>query len=256
MYYDRILLLVPHPDDEVVGCCAAIGRARAAGANVSALYLTNGVPARDALWPWDRKYHAERVARRWREAEAAADVLGLQVLERRNLSSRSLRYHIGDSLRAVRAAIHQSNAQAIWVPAYEGGHADHDVANFIASLLQDQTSVWEFAEYNNAGGRTNSQTFCQPAQLEQTLELSPEEVALKRKALALYASERNNLAHIRTEHERFRPLSDYDYSRPPHEGSLFYARFHWVPFRHPRIDFTRPADVSSAITEFGETLPR
>jgi LmbE family N-acetylglucosaminyl deacetylase len=25
----RILVLVPHPDDEVVGCAAAIGRARA-----------------------------------------------------------------------------------------------------------------------------------------------------------------------------------------------------------------------------------
>ena len=256
MYYDRILLLVPHPDDEAVGCCAAIGRARAAGATVSALYLTNGVPARDALWPWDRKHHAERVARRWREAEAAAELLGLQVLERRNLPSRSLRHHIGDSLRAVRAALHRTDAQAIWVPAYEGGHADHDVTNFVASLLRDQVGVWEFAEYNNAGGRTNSQTFCQPAQPEETLELTSGEIALKRKALALYASERGNLAHIRTEHERFRPLAAYDYSRPPHEGTLFYARFHWVPFRHPRIDFTRPADVSRAIAEFGETLPQ
>ena len=254
MYYDRILLLVPHPDDEVVGSCAAIARARAAGATVSALYLTNGVPTRNALWAWDRQRHNERVEQRWQEAEAAAELLGLQIIERRNLASRSLHRHMGDSLRAIRAAIQRCSAQAIWVPAYEGGHTDHDVTNFLASLLRDQLAVWEFAEYNNAGGRTSSQRFVASAGPEEKIELTSEEVEVKQEALGLYASERGNLAHIRTEQECFRPLAAYDYSRPPHEGTLFYARFHWVPFRHPRIDFTKPADVSQAIIAFKETI--
>jgi hypothetical protein len=28
---------------------------------------------------------------------------------------------------------------------------------------------------------------------------------------------------------------------------LFRERFHWVPFRHPRIDFDRSADILAAL---------
>ena len=42
----RILILAPHPDDEIVACGIAALRARAAGARVFVLYLTTGIPAR------------------------------------------------------------------------------------------------------------------------------------------------------------------------------------------------------------------
>jgi hypothetical protein len=79
------------------------------------------------------------------------------------------------------------------------------------------------------------------------LQLTPDERALKKKALALYRSEKLNLNYVGVERECFRPLTGYDYSRPPHPGLLWYARFQWVPFRHPRVDFTRPSEVSGAI---------
>jgi LmbE family N-acetylglucosaminyl deacetylase len=50
----RILVLVPHPDDEVVGVAAAIARARADGARLFALYLGHGCLSRETLWPWQR----------------------------------------------------------------------------------------------------------------------------------------------------------------------------------------------------------
>ena len=63
-----ILILVPHPDDEVVGFAAAIGRAKAAGAKIvheiaDASYDGRGYSCRDLeghLWsfgsydPWAR----------------------------------------------------------------------------------------------------------------------------------------------------------------------------------------------------------
>lgn len=48
MFGQRVLILVPHPDDEVVGAAAAIARARAQGAAVTGVFLTTGVP--DADW--------------------------------------------------------------------------------------------------------------------------------------------------------------------------------------------------------------
>jgi LmbE family N-acetylglucosaminyl deacetylase len=68
----RILVLAPHPDDEIVACGIAASRARAIGARVFVLYLTTGIPATEALWPWQRAGHAARVSRRRAEAHAAA----------------------------------------------------------------------------------------------------------------------------------------------------------------------------------------
>lgn len=249
MLAERILLLVPHPDDEVVGCCAAIGRARAAGGSVDAVYLTNGVPAREVLWPWDRPSHAARVARRWREAAQAAAHLGLSVAARQDIPTRTLKSHLRQTLAMLERLVAELRPQLLWTPAYEGGHQDHDVANFLASRLRPLVPVWEFSEYNFAGGAVRSNSFIDANGSEQILTLDPKEAADKRKALSIYASEHGNLRHIVTRQEAFRPLPRYDYARPPHSGRLFYQRFQWVP-RHPRVDYCRPAEVCRAMTGF------
>jgi hypothetical protein len=89
-----------------------------------------------------------------------------------------------------------------------------------------------------------------PTGTETELRLHEREVAAKRAALALYASERGNLAHIAAARETFRPLASYDYARPPHPGVLFYRRFQWVWPRHPRVDYTRAEEVCAAIGAF------
>ena len=99
-------------------------------------------------------------------------------------------------------------------------------------------------EYAFAGGVVRANAFADGA---GAIRLSAEEAAWKRELLALYASERGNLRHIGVEQEALRPLPRHDYTRPPHAGKLFYQRFQWVPFRHPRIDFTRPEDVCAAL---------
>ena len=71
----RILVLAPHPDDEIVACGIAISRARAADARVFVLYLTTGIPAPEALWAWQRAGYAERLSLRRAEAHAAAALL-------------------------------------------------------------------------------------------------------------------------------------------------------------------------------------
>ena len=110
--------------------------------------------------------------------------------------------------------------------------------------------MWEFAEYNNAGGKLRSQEFFDPRGAETVLILTAAERELKRAALALYASERGNLRHIRAGRETFRPQGEHDYARAPHPGTLFYQRFQWVWPRHPRVDYTRPEQVAAAITAF------
>lgn len=249
MFGRRILILVPHPDDEVAGCCAAIGRARRQGAEVAAVYLTTGIPAAAVLWPWQRSGHSARVARRRAEAGRAAELLQIQPVSFAEISTRELKAHMAATLDMLRGHIRRLRPDVLWTPAYEGGHQDHDVTNFLASRLRAETGVWEFSEYNFAGGKVRSQQFIRETGGEQRIALSSEEQALKRRALQLYASEKGNLGYVRTEAEVFRPLGTYDYRRPPHAGKLFYQRFQWVPY-HPRVDYTHPQQVCQAIAAF------
>jgi LmbE family N-acetylglucosaminyl deacetylase len=247
----RILILAPHPDDEVVGCCAAIGRAKARGAELSVLFLTHGSIEAAAMWPWARAGYPSVVARRRAEAEQAAERLGLSIAGWSDRPARRLWRELGEAEAEARRALAATGADQIWAPAFEGGNPDHDGANALASrFVAEGVSVLEFAEYNLAGGRANSHRFPHPTGAETPLTLSPQEQAAKRACLALYRSEKANLAYVRTRREVFRPLARYDYAAPPHPGGLWYARFQWVPLRHPRVDYTRPAEVADALAGY------
>lgn len=237
-----ILLLAPHPDDELVGAAIALARARARGVAVSVLFLTTGVP--QERWPWERDAYAERVHRRRRESEKVAERLGFDIEGVLEIPSRRLIDHL-DGLRAVLSKL---KADQLWVPAYEGAHQDHDAANAVGFSLRSQFEVIEFAEYNFEGGRINTNRF--PDGGGEILSLTREEAVLKRELLGFYESERGNLDYVSCHQECLRPLAPYDYSKPAHAGKLFRERFHWVPFRHPRIDWRGQASVNAALSKF------
>jgi len=248
----RILLAVPHPDDEVVACAAALQRASSAGAKVFALYLTHGCIAQDVMWLWQRKNYAAIVARRRAEAEHVAHALNIEPVGWSQRPARFLWQQMSAVRDEIQTAIKTHDIDQLWVPAYEGGNPDHDAINAIGQVFKPNLSVLEFAEYNFADGKPNSNQFPQANGTEQIVELNAEERRAKQYALALYISEKSNLSYVKTERECFRPLANYDYSRAPHPGKLWYNRFQWVPFRHPRVDFTRPADVTNSILQFLE----
>jgi LmbE family N-acetylglucosaminyl deacetylase len=246
----RILVLAPHPDDEVVGAAAAIGRAVAAGASVFLFHLTTGVPAPALLWRGQRRRHALRVAIRRTEAAAAAAALGAGLAGMSDRPCRTLKDDLPAARQEVLAVLERFEIETLWVPAYEGGHQDHDAAHCLASTLRRDLPVWEFAEYNFAGGVIHANAFVRPRADQILLRLSPEEVRHKGELLGLYRSEQGNLGYTGRERECFRRLLDTDYSRPPHPGVRFYQRFQWVPFRHPRIDFTSPETVCRVLVGF------
>ncbi|CAA6606223.1 conserved hypothetical protein [Rhodospirillaceae bacterium LM-1] len=237
-----ILVLAPHPDDEVVGAAIAMKRAIAQGACLSVLFLTTGI-AQEA-WFWERNAYRGKVAKRMDEARQVADAGGFKIAGSLDIPSRRLIEHLDEA----RQAIERLKAQQLWVPAYEGGHQDHDVANALAQTLRDRFEILEFAEYNFANKQVNSNQF--PDGAGNVLDLSPEDDVFKRALLGLYASERANLDYVSCRHEAMRPLPAHDYARPPHQGRLFRERFHWVPFRHPRIDWRSQAEINGRLSAF------
>jgi LmbE family N-acetylglucosaminyl deacetylase len=246
----RILVLAPHPDDEIIACGIAAWRARQAGARVFVLYLTSGVPAPEALWAWQQAGRAARLSRRRAEAHVAAALIGAEPVGFLEYPSRRLRHHLDAAAAETGRRIIECDAEVLWVPAFEGAHQDHDAANALAAQFRDVLPVHEFAAYNFAGGHTRSNQFADPRDGDAAIEFTAEETALKRQTLACYASERGNLKHIETVRESWRPLPHHDYRGPPHSGRLFRERFQWVPFEHPRVDFEPSATVYAEIGQW------
>jgi LmbE family N-acetylglucosaminyl deacetylase len=246
----RVLILAPHPDDEIAACAIATRSARAAGARVFVLHLTTGVPPAASLWRWERAAYMERVWRRQEEALAAARLLGIEIVGFRETAARRLRFDLDAASSDIAATIARCRADAVWVPAFEGAHQDHDAANALAACAAGSVPVWEFAEYNYAGGRVRSNRFASERGGEVMIAATPAEAELKQAALACYESERRNLSHIVADREACRPLQPYDYGKRPHPGRLFRERFHWVPFRHPGVDFDASADVYRDLEEW------
>jgi LmbE family N-acetylglucosaminyl deacetylase len=249
MFGQRILILIPHPDDEIVGCCAAIGKALGRGARVFGFYLTTGVPPREVLCWWQRARYTDRITRRRREAREAANLLGVEVYEYQKIPSRALKTHLESTRESIQQAIQSLSIDTVWVPAYEGAHQDHDACSFLASTLNNQVEVWEFSAYNYFGKKVRSQKFFDPNGTEQFIKLDSSEKELKRRALSIYRSERSNLSYVDVEQEVFRPKATCNYAEPPHHGRLFYQRFQWVRY-HPRVDFCQPQEVCKAFVEF------
>lgn len=237
-----ILVLAPHPDDELVGAAISMSRLIAAGGKVSVLYLTTGVAAEG--WPWERHGYERRVARRRQEALRAAHAVGFSIENELDIPSRRLIDHLGE----VQDIVSHVQADQLWVPAFEGGHQDHDAANALGFALRGRFQVVEFAEYNFLGGRVNANCF--PNGSSHPLLLSEDERALKKRLLQIYESEAGNLGYVGCAQESLRPLEDHDYARPAHDGRLFRERFHWVPFRHPRIDWRKQSEISEKLVSF------
>ena len=146
----------------------------------------------------------------------------------------------------VRAALAATAADQLWVPAFEGGNPDHDGANAIASrLAAEGVSVLEFAEYNLAGGRARSHAFPEPG----TARKNPAN-AHRRNPSARRQAPRAGALRLRARQPRLRryrardvPPAPRPRLRPPaaRAGQLWYARFQWVPFRHPTSVVLHPA---------------
>ena len=235
----NILILAPHPDDEVVGTCTIIKRGMEKGKRFYIFFLTNGVISREEMWFFEQKKYSTKLNKRLIEMKNAVKYLGIKKYYLQNIPTRSLKMKILKTINKINYIISTHNITTIFTPAYEGGHQDHDVSNFIASKFIKKLNVYEFAEYNNYKRKTLSNTFIGEDINEEVLILNNEEISYKRKMLSIYKSETKNLGHIKVEQEAFRKLISYDYSQRPHEGTLFYERFNLFSW-HPRVDGTSP----------------
>ncbi|HEX2253821.1 MAG TPA: PIG-L family deacetylase [Thermoanaerobaculia bacterium] len=118
-----VLVLAPHPDDEVLGCGGLLVQLARDGAAVRVLFLTDGAGGRDVVD--DRPAYA---ARRRREAAAVAERLGFAGVEHLALPDGALAAHLDAAAAAVRRALLSQRPDLLLVPSPLEASADHRAA--------------------------------------------------------------------------------------------------------------------------------
>ena len=241
----NILLIAAHPDDELVGTAFIIKKVLLKK-NLIIFFPTNGVISKEEMWFWDKRKYQEKKNLRNKEMKKSLQYLGVKKFFKQNIPTRKLKENIEKTFKKINLLIKNWKIDTVFCPAYEGGHQDHDVSNFICSRLRNNYKVFEYAEYNFSKGKINCNEFVKPTKNEVTIKLSEKEKREKMRLLEIYNSEKGNLDYLKLDKECYRKLNDYDYSKPPHSGRLFYRRFSFFSW-HPRVDSDTPEKVSKKI---------
>ena len=222
----RTLVLVAHPDDEAVGCGALLQRMR----EPAVVFLTDGAPEDAYFWGrfGSRTHYAGIREQEARTALTAVHVSTVGFI--RSITDQQLHVRLEDAFSYLADIVERLRPQALLTLAYEGGHPDHDSCSFLAHHLGARSSlpVWEMPLYFRHPDGFEAQTeFLYSAGMETTVEPTPDEQARKRTMLAAYISQGETLRRFTRAAERFRPQAAYDYSLPPHEGTLNYEAWGW-----------------------------
>ena len=245
----HILLLAPHPDDESVGLSVFIKRKKEEGCKITIFFLTNGGISKNEMWFWERNKYEKLLQKRLNEMKNSLKFFKIKDYFLQNIPSRNLHSNILKTFSAIQNIIGKKPIDSIFVPAYEGGHQDHDVANFIASKFKKKINVFEYSEYHNYGDKVHSNSFINNTGNETVLEFDQNEALYKKHALSIYNSEKKNLNYIDIKREVYRPIFRYNYDSVPHKGKLFYKRFGFFSW-HPRVDSSDPKEVCKIISKF------
>lgn len=226
----RTLVLVAHPDDETGGCAALLQRLH----DPVVVYATDGAP--DDYYFWQRFGTRESYGRvRRQEALMALATAGVHRVEflanpGRRLRDQQLYLSAMQLFEAACDMIQQYKPDALLVPAYEGGHPDHDTCSFIGWLVGRRLGlpVWEMPLYHRSeAGALVAQHFRSLHGNEVALGLSACELQTRAAMMACYRSQPDLADYISCAVEYYRPQPDYDYSRPPHSGLLNYQAWQW-----------------------------
>ena len=125
-----VLVLAPHPDDDVIGCGGTLHHHVRSGASVTVVYMTDGRLGdlrlqEDALQGDERQaLQRELVRVRRAEARAAADVLGLGELVFLDYPDGELQ-RSGRTVGRMRAVLEQYRPDVIYLPFPADRHPDH-----------------------------------------------------------------------------------------------------------------------------------
>jgi N-acetylglucosamine malate deacetylase 2 len=233
------MVVVAHPDDEVIGLGSLLPRLR----DAVFVYVTDGSPrSLDDAYTNGLSTREEYARARHEELTRALVLAGIKQPKtvQVGLVDQEAALHLAPLARELAEEMRARRPRLVITHPYEGGHPDHDATTFgvhtarrlLAQRGEKTPILVEAGSYHNSPNGIAVGAFL-PSFLpnergrEIVRTLSEEEQDLKRRLLACFPTQRAMLSAFRTDEERFRPAPAYDFTRPPHEGKLFYELFPW-----------------------------
>jgi LmbE family N-acetylglucosaminyl deacetylase len=225
---ERIVLVIAHADDEVIGAGGQLHR----WPNVCFVHVTNSSPpsledARNAGCSASHEYA------QLRRAEFRRVLRHLNLREERatelDFGDQQAAFQLDSLTEKIKTVLGDLSPDIVLTHSFEGGHPDHDATAFAVHAARD--SNWpliEMAGYHNARGYFCAGEFLPEVSTEEVgRDLLPAERAQKDFFFSRYTSQSSTLALFPIRHERFRAAPTYDFCRAPHPGQLYYERYPW-----------------------------
>lgn len=227
-----VVVLAAHPDDETLGFGAHL---HSLGAACTLVHVTDGAPrdlghATNRGFP-DREAYAE--ARRSEMLSAVAEA-GIRPEQCTALGyvDQEAALHLVELVERLQAILLERRPCVLVTHAYEGGHPDHDACAFAAQLAVDGLARCEaaperveFTSYHLRDGAMRVSEFLPGPTEVHTRVLDDEERARKLRMYNHYRTQRSAIRNQPVAVERRRLAPRYDFTRPPHDGRLFYETY-------------------------------
>jgi N-acetylglucosamine malate deacetylase 2 len=231
-HQSRCLVIVAHPDDDVVGAGGLISRLE----DVTVLHITDGVstngPAPNA-GPGENCDESARASRREsRTALALANVPPEHIVEF-GLSTEQAPFELADLTRRIASFLMQTTPDIVLTNPYEGGDPDHDATAFATHAglrLMGQKgfelpAIFEIAMYPTPEGNKRVLDFLPSEAAEvTTLLLDKKARDLKRQMFDCFTTRPNLQRENSFGRERFRRPPRYNFAAAPNGGRLNYER--------------------------------
>lgn len=230
-----VLIVVAHPDDEVIGAGALLSRLPC----VNVIHATDGAPrdGKDARAAGLARA-SDYAALRRREAEAALAIAGIgaSCLQSLAIADQTATLNLVPLVRELVSRLRSAAFETVVTHAYEGGHPDHDATAFAVHLAcallkrsgDVSPDIVELTGYHGAPRVVTGEFLPHPeAGPVTTVELDEQARALKQRMIECHASQGAVLAPFSRERERFRRAPPYDFTEPPHPGALHYEQHDW-----------------------------
>ncbi len=221
-----VALVAAHPDDETIGAGASLHLFP----KMLLVHVTDGGPRdlRDARAAGFGTVGDYAAARRGELASALHAGNATPELVELGAPDQEASSRLAELAGALAACLARFRPGCVITHPYEGGHPDHDAVCFITQMacrrLDPIPAILEMTSYHAGwsgelivGGFLGDP----PA---AAIALSAEERARKRAMIDCYATQRETLAPFPLEREAFRVAPAYDFSQPPHPGTLWYER--------------------------------
>ncbi|MFP4012749.1 MAG: PIG-L deacetylase family protein [Chitinispirillaceae bacterium] len=230
-FFDPVLIIAAHPDDEVIGMGARLEKLR----NAVVVYVTDGAPkdysfAYEAGFPSRQAYGRARL----NEARESLDIAGLSSKNSLCMGyyDQDLSLNMVGLILKIKELFRTVQPLAVFTHSYEGGHPDHDTVAFsvaCARRLSRQSPLHcEFTSYHNQKGYMRTGHFLSyRTRMFRKRVLNRGEKEHKERMRNCFRTQKRMLERFSFDSELYRSAPRYNFSSPPHKGVLFYEMFDW-----------------------------